>query len=878
MDAQFSQRIKDVLGYSKEEAVRLGNSHISVEHLFLGILRDGEGLAIDVLVVLGVELYDLRMAIEKSIRNDQPSSATDPDSLPLLKSAERILKLTHLEARSMKEKTIDTNHLLLAILKDDNNYATRYLVENGISYNKVKQEISDTQPENQADFPGDEDDEAKGPFGAGGSGGGGQPGGSKGSSGASQKSSSDTPVLDNFGIDLTKAAEEDRLDPIVGREIEIERLAQILSRRKKNNPILIGEPGVGKSAIAEGLALRIIQRKVSRVLFDKRVVTLDLASIVAGTKYRGQFEERMKAILNEMVKNPSIILFIDEIHTIVGAGGATGSLDAANMLKPALARGEIQCIGATTLDEYRQHIEKDGALERRFQKVMVDPTSVEETIDILMNIKERYEEHHNVNYTDDAIDACVKLTQRYISDRHLPDKAIDALDESGSRVHISNIVVPDQIVELEKEIEQTKQDKIQAVKNQNFEKAASYRDKEKELLDRLDSEKKKWEKELSQNRETVDEDKVAEVVAMMTGVPVQRIAQAEGARLLKMADELRGSVIGQDEAIGKVVKSIQRNRAGLKDPNKPIGTFVFLGPTGVGKTQMAKVLAEYLFESIDNLIRIDMSEYMEKFSISRLVGAPPGYVGYEEGGQLTEKVRRKPYAVVLLDEIEKAHPDVYNILLQVLDEGQLTDSLGRRVDFRNTIVIMTSNIGTRELKDFGQGVGFATKTRQDAANEYSKSVIQKALKRAFAPEFLNRIDDVVLFNTLSRDHIHKIIDIELRGLYERVHTLGYGIKLSEEAKDYVLDKGYDIQYGARPLKRAIQKYLEDPMAETIIKSALVEGDSMLVDFDKEKEEIVVAIQKKKGALPKAKAELPAAKKEKSGDKKELPDSGEEKTE
>jgi ATP-dependent Clp protease ATP-binding subunit ClpC len=681
MDAQFSQRIKDVLGYSKEEAVRLGNSHISVEHLFLGILRDGEGLAIDVLVVLGVELYDLRMAIEKSIKNDQPSTITDPDSLPLLKSAERILKLTHLEARSMKEKTIDTNHLLLAILKDDNNYATRYLVENDITYNKVKQEITDSLPENQADFPGDEDDEAKGPFG-GGSGGGHQ-GGSKGSPGTPPKGSSDTPVLDNFGIDLTKAAEEDRLDPIVGREVEIQRLAQILSRRKKNNPILIGEPGVGKSAIAEGLALRIIQRKVSRVLFDKRVVTLDLASIVAGTKYRGQFEERMKAILNELIKNPGIILFIDEIHTIVGAGGATGSLDAANMLKPALARGEIQCIGATTLDEYRQHIEKDGALERRFQKVMVDPTTPDETIDILVNIKERYEEHHNVYYTDEAIQACVKLTQRYISDRHLPDKAIDALDEAGSRVHISNIVVPEQIVELEKEIEQTKQDKIQAVKNQNFEKAASYRDKEKELLDKLDFEKKKWEKELSQNRETVDEDKVAEVVAMMTGVPVQRIAQAEGARLLKMADELRGSVIGQDEAISKVVKSIQRNRAGLKDPNKPIGTFVFLGPTGVGKTQMAKVLAEYLFESIDNLIRVDMSEYMEKFSVSRLVGAPPGYVGYEEGGQLTEKVRRKPYAVVLLDEIEKAHPDVFNILLQVLDEGQLTDSLGRRVDFRN---------------------------------------------------------------------------------------------------------------------------------------------------------------------------------------------------
>ncbi|MDX2431527.1 MAG: ATP-dependent Clp protease ATP-binding subunit [Bacteroides sp.] len=868
MDAQFSQRIKDVLGYSKEEAVRLGNSHISVEHLFLGILRDGEGLAIDVLVVLGVELYDLRMAIEKSIRNDQPSPVTDPDSLPLLKSAERILKLTHLEARSMKEKTIDTNHLLLAILKDENNYATRYLVENGISYNKVKQEISDSLPESRADFPGDEDEEGKGPFGGSGGGSGSGSGGAKGNQGSSSKSSSETPVLDNFGIDLTKAAEEDRLDPVVGREIEIERLAQILSRRKKNNPILIGEPGVGKSAIAEGLALRIIQRKVSRVLFDKRVVTLDLASIVAGTKYRGQFEERMKAILNELTKNPSIILFIDEIHTIVGAGGATGSLDAANMLKPALARGEIQCIGATTLDEYRQHIEKDGALERRFQKVMVDPTSPEETIEILKNIKERYEDHHNVFYTDDAIDACVKLTQRYISDRHLPDKAIDALDESGSRVHISNIIVPDQIVELEKDIERTKQEKIQAVKNQNFEKAASYRDKEKELLDKLDSEKKKWEKDLSQNRETVDEDKVAEVVAMMTGVPVQRIAQAEGARLLKMADELRGSVIGQDEAIGKVVKSIQRNRAGLKDPNKPIGTFVFLGPTGVGKTQMAKVLSEYLFESIDNLIRIDMSEYMEKFSISRLVGAPPGYVGYEEGGQLTEKVRRKPYAVVLLDEIEKAHPDVFNILLQVLDEGQLTDSLGRRVDFRNTIVIMTSNIGTRELANFGQGVGFATKTRQDASNDYSKGVIQKALKRAFAPEFLNRIDDVVLFNTLFRDDIHKIIDIELKGLYTRVKTLGFEVKLTDEAKDYVLDKGYDIQYGARPLKRAIQKYLEDPMAETIIKSSLVEGDTMLVDFDSEKEEITVAIQKKKGVLPKAKKELPA--KDKAGKSEDPP--------
>ncbi|HDR68444.1 MAG TPA: ATP-dependent Clp protease ATP-binding subunit [Bacteroidaceae bacterium] len=859
MDAQFSQRIKDVLSYSREEAIRLGNSHISVEHLFLGILRDGEGIAIDVLILLGAELYDLRLAIEKSIQNDKPAPLADPESLPLLKSSERILKLIYLEARAMKDKTIDTSHLLLAILKDENNFATRYLIENGITYNKVKQELVNSEPESRADFPGDEDDDPKGSFG------GGQPGG-KGGLGSSQKSSSDTPVLDNFGIDLTKAAEEDRLDPIVGREIEIERLAQILSRRKKNNPILIGEPGVGKSAIVEGLALRIVQRKVSRVLFDQRVITLDLASIVAGTKYRGQFEERMKAILNELVKNPGIILFIDEIHTIVGAGGATGSLDAANMLKPALARGEIQCIGATTLDEYRQHIEKDGALERRFQKVMVDPTTPEETIDILNNIKERYEEHHNVFYTNDAIEACVKLTQRYISDRHLPDKAIDALDEAGSRVHITNIVVPDRIIKLEQEIETTKQEKILAVKNQNFEKAASFRDKEKELLDLLDSEKKKWEKELSLNREVVDEEKVAEVVAMMTGVPVQRIAQAEGTRLLKMADELKGSVIGQAEAINKVVKSIQRNRAGLKDPNKPIGSFVFLGPTGVGKTQLAKVLAQYLFESAENLIRIDMSEYMEKFSVSRLVGAPPGYVGYEEGGQLTEKVRRRPYAVVLLDEIEKAHPDVFNILLQVLDEGQLTDSLGRRVDFRNTIVIMTSNIGTRELKDFGQGVGFTTQARQNATNEYAKGVIHKALRRAFAPEFLNRLDDVVIFNALSRDDIHKIIDIELKGLYDRIKTLGFDVRLSEEAKDFVLDKGYDIQFGARPLKRAIQKYLEDPMAETIIKSSLVEGDTMVVDFDKGKEEITIAIEKKKGELPKPKKEVPGtedAKKDKS---------------
>jgi ATP-dependent Clp protease ATP-binding subunit ClpC len=691
-------------------------------------------------------------------------------------------------------------------------------------------------PSAKADYPRDEDDEGQG-FGPQG----------KGQSGASAnpKSSSDTPVLDNFGIDLTKAAEEGRLDPVVGREREIERLAQILSRRKKNNPVLIGEPGVGKSAIAEGLALRITKRNVSRVLFNKRVVALDLASIVAGTKYRGQFEERMKAILNELSKNDNIILFIDEIHTIVGAGGATGSLDAANMLKPALARGEIQCIGATTLDEYRQHIEKDGALERRFQKVLVEPTSIEETIHILHNIKEKYEEHHNVNYTDDAIEACVRLTNRYISDRYLPDKAIDALDESGSRVHISNIVVPEKILSLEKQFEETKKEKMTAVKNQNFEKAASFRDREKDLLDLLDQEKKKWEKELAVNRETVDADKVAEVVAMMTGVPVQRIAQTEGTRLLKMADELSGSVIGQNEAIHKVVKSIQRNRAGLKDPNKPIGTFIFLGPTGVGKTQLAKVLAKFLFDTTDNLVRIDMSEYMEKFSVSRLVGAPPGYVGYEEGGQLTEKVRRKPYSVVLLDEIEKAHPDVFHILLQVLDEGQLTDSLGRRVDFRNTIVILTSNIGSRQIAEFGHGVGFDTQARKTTRDEQNKSILQKALQKTFAPEFLNRIDDVIMFNSLGKEEINKIIDLELKGLYDRVKSLGYQLKIATGARDFIAERGFDANYGARPLKRAIQKYLEDPMAEVLIKAGHSDGDIINVGFNSAKSEIKIKILKKK---------------------------------
>jgi ATPases with chaperone activity, ATP-binding subunit len=841
MDAKFSQRIKDVLSYSKEEAVRLGNPFIGPEHLFLGILRDGEGDAIEALVGLGADLYELRVSIEQRIKPEKYIPLKDPENVPLVKAAERALKLVHLEARNFKSSLVDTGHLLLAILKDENSLVSQILSEKNIDYFTVKEELESYDIESRSDFPGggggDEDDEERsGQFGGQGKQQPGQP---------QAKGNSDTPVLDNFGVDLTKAAEENRLDPIVGREKEIERLAQILSRRKKNNPILIGEPGVGKSAIAEGLALRIIQRKVSRVLFGKRVVTLDLASIVAGTKYRGQFEERMKAILNELAKTNSVILFIDEIHTIVGAGGATGSLDAANMLKPALARGEIQCIGATTLDEYRQHIEKDGALERRFQKVMVEPTTVEETVEILNNIKERYEDHHNVYYTPDAIEACVKLTNRYISDRHLPDKAIDALDESGSRVHISNIVVPERIIELEKQIEESKKEKIKAVKNQNFEKAASFRDREKELLDKLEDEKVRWEKELAKNRVTVDSEKVAEVVAMMTGVPVQRIAQAEGQRLLNMGQILKGSVVGQEEAIEKVVKAIQRNRAGLKDPNKPIGTFVFLGPTGVGKTQLAKVLSKYLFDSTDNLIRIDMSEYMEKFSVSRLVGAPPGYIGYEEGGQLTEKVRRKPYSVVLLDEIEKAHPDVFHILLQVLDEGQLTDSLGRRVDFKNTIIIMTSNIGTRQLKDFGTGIGFNTAAKQAQSNEYAKSVIQNALKKAFAPEFLNRIDDVVMFNSLSKNDIYKIIDIELKGLFDRVNTLGYKIKISPAAKDFIIEKGYDANFGARPLKRAIQKYVEDPMAEVIIKASVSEGDVISVTYNKKKDHLTIKVEKTK---------------------------------
>jgi len=827
MDSKFSPRVKDVLSFSKEEAERLGNGAIGTEHLFLGILREGEGVAIDILSQLSINLFDIKQDIESKLQIDS-IKLLEQEDMPLQKSAERVLKLIYLEAKALKNQTIDTSHLLLAILKDEKCLVTQYLDSKNIDYNTVKNHINSSLPKAQADFPSEERE---------GSGGGMH--GSNPKSGTTGKSN--TPVLDNFGVDITQSAEEGTLDPIVGREIEIERLAQILSRRKKNNPILIGEPGVGKSAIVEGLALRIIQRKVSRVLFDKRVVTLDLASIVAGTKYRGQFEERMKAILNELAKTTDIILFIDEIHTIVGAGGATGSLDAANMLKPALARGEIQCIGATTLDEYRQNIEKDGALERRFQKILVEPTSIEETISILNNIKEKYEDHHNVYYTPDAIDACVKLTTRYISDRHLPDKAIDALDEAGSRVHISNILVPKIIEELEKNIEETRQQKIKSVKAQKFELAASFRDKEKQLTDELDNEKEKWEKDLSSQKEKVSGENIAEVVAMMTGVPVKRIAQAEGSRLLKMSSELKSKVIGQEDAIAKIVKAIHRNRAGLKDPNKPIGSFFFLGPTGVGKTQLAKVLSEYLFDSTDALIRIDMSEYMEKFAVSRLVGAPPGYVGYEEGGQLTEKVRRKPYSVILLDEIEKAHPDVFNILLQLLDDGQLTDSLGRKVDFKNCIVIMTSNIGSRELKDFGKGIGFQSKATDDS--EYASSIIQKALRKAFAPEFINRVDDLVMFNSLTEEHIHQIIDIELKGLYDRIEDLGFNIKISTAAKDFIAKKGYDVQYGARPLKRAIQKYLEDEMAEVIIRASLTEGDTISVGLDKTRGKITTKILK-----------------------------------
>ncbi|MEQ8909590.1 MAG: ATP-dependent Clp protease ATP-binding subunit [Vicingaceae bacterium] len=856
MESNFSQRVKDVITYSREEALRLGHDYIGIEHLLLGMIREGQGVGIQILNSLGADLNELRRKIETATKSGS-NSINHLSNIPLVKQAERVLKITYLEAKLFNQSLIGTEHLLLSILKDSNNIATQALEDQDIGYDAVKEELESilsNKPSTKSELPGNptNDDDEGGSF-MGGSGGSGS---SRSSSSKSSDSKSKTPVLDNFGRDLTALAEEDKLDPIVGREKEIERVSQILSRRKKNNPILIGEPGVGKSAIAEGLALRIVQKKVSRVLFNKRIVTLDLASLVAGTKYRGQFEERMKAVMNELEKSPNIILFIDEIHTIIGAGGASGSLDASNMFKPALARGEIQCIGATTLDEHRQHIEKDGALERRFQKVLVEPTTSEQTVKILNNIKDRYEEHHNVNYTPEAIQACVHLTDRYMSDRHLPDKAIDALDEAGSRVHITNIKVPQNIIDIEEQIEDVKKEKNKVVRSQKYEEAAKLRDSERQLTESLEEAKLAWEEETKNHRETVSEDNVAEVVAMMTGIPVQRVAQKEGKKLVKMYDDIHDKIIGQDEAIKKVVKAIQRNRAGLKDPNKPIGSFIFLGPTGVGKTQLAKVLARHLFDNDDALIRIDMSEYMEKFAVSRLIGAPPGYIGYEEGGQLTEKVRRHPYSVILMDEIEKAHPDVFNLLLQVLDDGQVTDSLGRKVSFKNTIIIMTSNIGARQLKDFGQGVGFNTAAKKSHADDYAKGVIQSALKKAFAPEFLNRIDDMMIFNSLSKKDIHQIIDIELEGLYSRTRELGFTVEIAEPAKDYIAEKGYDADYGARPLARAIQKYIEDPLAEEIIQSKLDEGDLIKIKFDKKANEIKIEIEKKKKSLSANKKDEP----------------------
>ncbi|TDQ15222.1 ATP-dependent Clp protease ATP-binding subunit ClpC [Algoriphagus boseongensis] len=842
MEAKFSNRVKEVISLSREEALRLGHDYIGTEHLLLGMIREGEGVAVSILKKLGVPLDELRNAIERAVKGTANHNVKNMANIPLTRQSEKVLKITYLEAKIFKSQLIGTEHLLLSILRDEDNIATQILNKFEIGYDTIKdmlemQSDPGAAPRAKAEAEDGDDDGSK-LFGSS------NPGGGSSKPGAEK---SRTPVLDNFGRDLTKMAEEDKLDPIIGREKEIERVAQILSRRKKNNPILIGEPGVGKTAIAEGLALRIVQKKVSRVLFNKRVVTLDLASLVAGTKYRGQFEERMKAVMNELEKSPNVILFIDELHTIVGAGGASGSLDASNMFKPALARGEIQCIGATTLDEYRQYIEKDGALARRFQMVMVDATSPEETIQILNNIKDKYEDHHNVNYTDAAIDACVKLSDRYISDRFLPDKAIDILDEAGARVHINNIHVPEEILKLEAEVENIKAEKNRVVKSQKYEEAAQLRDKEKKLLEQLEVAKAKWEEDSKSKRFTVDEDNVAEVIAMMTGIPAKRIAQNEGNKLLNMGEELKGKVIGQEEAIKKLTKAIQRTRVGLKDPKKPIGSFIFLGPTGVGKTELAKTLANYLFDKEDALIRIDMSEYMEKFSVSRLVGAPPGYVGYEEGGQLTEKVRRKPYSVVLLDEIEKAHPDVFNILLQVLDDGILTDGLGRRVDFRNTIIIMTSNIGVRDLKDFGAGIGFSNKAKQENMDDIMKSTIQSALKKAFSPEFLNRLDDVVVFNSLSKEDIFKIIDISLGKLFRRITELGYKIELTEKAKEFLADKGYDQQYGARPLNRAIQKYLEDAIAEEILKGDLSEGDVITADYSGEGSELSISVKKKEKA-------------------------------
>ncbi len=843
MDILFSDKYKSVLEKSRLEAIRHRSPEIKPEHLLLALTEEVDGKPFQLMVVTtdDTSVYQLRNTLDNNIF-EKDTTNFNPDNITANSLTERIIKLSALEARMLKSNIVDVEHLLLALFHNNevqNMDFMKGFFNAGINYESLyaQLKIASQSPSFGAGFA--EDDEIDDDLSSNDEYSESSQTQSHSKQGKSNpKKGNDTPMLDKFGIDMTRAAEESRLDPVIGREIEIERIAQILSRRKKNNPVLIGEPGVGKSAIVEGLALRITQRKVSRLLFDKRVIALDMASIVAGTKYRGQFEERIKAILDELSKNKDIILFIDELHTIVGAGNAQGTMDAANMLKPALARGEIQCIGATTLDEYRKNIEKDGALERRFQKVMVEPTSPEETLQILNNIKDKYEDHHNVNFTPEALDACVKLTQRYVSDRNFPDKAIDALDEAGSRVHITNINAPKEIEDLEEAINEAAQNKLKAAQAQNFESAASFRDKEHKLRDQLEEAKRKWEEKLNSERETVDEDKVAEVVAMMTGVPVQRVAQAEGKRLLEMAPILKKEIIGQDQAIEKIVKAIQRNRIGLKDPNKPIGTFMFLGPTGVGKTHLAKKLAEYLFDSADTLIRVDMSEFMEKFTVSRLVGAPPGYVGYEEGGQLTEKVRRRPYSVVLLDEIEKAHPDVFNILLQVMDEGRLTDSLGRKVDFKNTIIIMTSNIGTRQLKDFGSGVGFKTQTID---KEYTHGVLQKALNKAFSPEFLNRIDDIVMFDALDKDAIFKIIDIELSGFLSRVDTLGFKLNITEDAKTFIAEKGYDAQYGARPLKRAIQKYLEDELAELIISESIIPGDTINIDYDKDNDKISTSI-------------------------------------
>lgn len=836
MDNQFTQRVSEILLFSKEESDRLGNNYVGTGHLLLGIIREGDNKAVSILQSLYVDLKKLKLILEDELRGQVASPVRENffgSDKDLDKKASKVMKLSILEAKLLKSPEVDTEHVLLAIMKDNENKAAEILESQEVTYRKVMDRLvpHKEEPKDGLDFGEEDEDEDDGirrrrpdegnmSYRSEG-----QPvAGTK-----QQKSSKDTPVLDSFSTDMTKAAEEGKLDPVVGREKEIERLAQILSRRKKNNPILIGEPGVGKSAIVEGLAMRIVERKVSRILFDKRVVALDMTAVVAGTKYRGQFEERIRSILNELKKNPDIILFIDEIHNIVGAGSAAGSMDAANILKPSLARGEIQCIGATTLDEYRQNIEKDGALERRFQKVMVEPTTPEETLQILKNIKEKYEEHHCVNYTDEALEACVKLTDRYISDRNFPDKAIDALDEAGSRVHLTNVSVPKEIEEQEKLIEEARKHKNEAVNLQNFELAAGFRDQEKNYMNQLEVMKREWEENLKQQRETVDAPQIENVVSMMSGVPVQRMAQAEGIRLKGMKEELKSRVIAQDKAVDTLVKAIQRSRVGLKDPNKPIGTFLFLGPTGVGKTHLAKELARQLFGTTDAMIRIDMSEYMEKYSVSRLVGAPPGYVGYEEGGQLTEKVRRRPYSIVLLDEIEKAHSDVFNLLLQVMDEGRLTDSNGRTVDFKNTVIILTSNIGTRQLKEFGKGIGFAAQLRTDDS-EYSRSVITKALNKSFAPEFINRLDEIITFDQLDVEALSKIIDIELKRLYQRMESIGYKLRIDDDAKRYVAEKGYDVQFGARPLKRSIQSNLEDGLAELILNEEPQNGDVIHVSL------------------------------------------------